>query len=94
MSYRKHKLMNMKFLPLAVVALLLHGPCLKAQTKDSVVLNVRSITQIIRGTVIDKVTKMPMPGVTVRLPSSPAVKATNTDQNGVFRLSGVPLGRQ
>lgn len=84
----------MKFPYLLFVAFILQSINLKAQSKDSVGFSTRITGQTIKGTVIDKTTKLPMPGVTVRLSSSPAVIATNTDQDGIFRLTGVPLGRQ
>ncbi len=84
----------MKFPSLLLIAFLLQGINLKAQIKDSVAFSTRTSGQTIKGTVVDKTTKLPMPGVTVMLSSSPVVKATNTDQDGVFRLTGVPLGRQ
>ncbi|TCC98978.1 TonB-dependent receptor [Pedobacter psychroterrae] len=84
----------MKFPYLLLVAFLLQSINIKAQNKDSVRFSARITGQTIKGTVIDKATKLPMPSVTVRLSSSPDVKATNTDQDGVFRLTSVPLGRQ
>lgn len=84
----------MKFPYLLLVAFLSQSINIKAQIKDSVAFSTRTSGQTIKGTVVDKATKLPMLGVTIRLSSSPAVTATTTDQNGVFRLTGVPLGRQ
>ncbi len=60
----------------------------------------QNITQVIRGTVVDKESKFPLIGVNVvvDLPAE-AGKTTNiigaiTDENGQYRLEGVPLGRQ
>ncbi|RYG54147.1 MAG: TonB-dependent receptor, partial [Chitinophagaceae bacterium] len=86
--------MNMKFLPHLLVALLMQSVGLKAQNENSVTTGTAQITQTIKGSVIDKTTRLPMPGVTVRLSSNSAVKATTTGQDGVFSLRGVPLGRQ
>ena len=86
--------MNMKFLPHLLIAFLLPITSLKAQNNDAVTSGVtKTISQTIKGTVVDKSTRLPMPGVTVRLSSSPAVRATTTGQDGVFSLTDVPLGR-
>jgi len=86
--------MNMKVFPILILVLLLQGLRVQAQHKDSINLNTRILTETIKGTVIDKGTRLPLPGVTIKLSSNTAVKASSTDQNGVFRLTGVPLGRQ
>lgn len=52
-------------------------------------------TQVVRGTVIDKETAMPMPGVSVKVITDTINKLTTvTDANGRFRLEKVPLGKQ
>lgn len=51
-------------------------------------------TQNIKGTVYDKDSKMPMPGATVILKNSNPQVGVTTDENGIFRLQNVPLGRQ
>jgi len=56
--------------------------------------NAQNIYQTIRGTVIDKETKMPLPGANVILLNSTPIKGTTTDANGKFRLEGVAVGRQ
>jgi|GEM_PF-1117777 len=50
--------------------------------------------QIIRGAVVDKQTRMPLPGAHVILLGSDPLVATATNQDGEFRLTNVPLGRQ
>lgn len=86
--------MNMKVFPILILVFLLPGVRVQAQHKDSTNLNNRVLTETVKGTVIDKGTRLPLSGVTIRLTSNPAVKASSTDHNGVFRLTGVPLGRQ
>lgn len=51
-----------------------------------------SITQTIRGTIIDRETQSPLIGATVSIPN--LSKGTNTDMDGRFELSEVPIGRQ
>ena len=84
----------MKFFPLLFVAFLLQSLFVQAQHKDSTNLNGTALTETLKGTVLDKASRLPLQGVTVRLSSNSSVKAFTTDQNGVFRLTGVPLGRQ
>ena len=57
--------------------------CLNAQTM-----------QTIRGTVIDKESKTPLPGASVVLLNSQPLKGTATDNDGNFRLEKIALGRQ
>ncbi|TCC98357.1 TonB-dependent receptor [Pedobacter hiemivivus] len=86
--------MNMKFSPILFVAFLMQSLHVVAQHKDSTTLNSKILTETIKGTVLDKGSRLPLAGVTIRLTSNPSVKVSSTDQNGVFRLIGVPLGRQ
>jgi hypothetical protein len=51
-------------------------------------------TQTVKGTIIDDASKTPIPGVNVILLNSNPVKATQTDANGFFKLTDVPVGRQ
>ena len=52
-------------------------------------------TQVIRGTIVDAETQFPLIGanVSVTLPDGKTIGATS-DVNGVYRIDGVPLGRQ
>jgi hypothetical protein len=52
------------------------------------------ITQTIRGTVTDKNSGIPLIGATVVLLNYEPFLGTISDQQGNFRLVGVPLGRQ
>lgn len=50
-------------------------------------------TQTIRGLVTDDISKTALPGVSIRLESDPALGSA-TDDTGVYRISGVSVGRQ
>jgi len=52
----------------------------------------QSITQTIRGTVIDQDTRSPLPGASVVVLENPML-GTATDADGRFRITGVPIGR-
>jgi hypothetical protein len=52
------------------------------------------ITQNIRGKVIDKDSKSPLPGATVLITSAEPVKGTSSDADGKFRFENVPVGRK
>lgn len=59
-----------------------------------VLLHSQPITQVVRGTVTDKQSQAPLPGVVVAVAGAEAQLATATDANGVFRIEKVPVGRQ
>ena len=51
-------------------------------------------TQTIKGSVIDKDSRYPLPGATIVLISDTTqLKGTTTDENGNYRLQGIPTGR-
>ncbi|WP_316823264.1 TonB-dependent receptor [Pedobacter gandavensis] len=84
----------MKILSILILALLLQEMHAQAQHKDSTNLNNRVLSESIKGTVLDKGSRLPLAGVTIKLIANAAIKTSITDQNGTFRLTGVPLGRQ
>lgn len=54
----------------------------------------QELTQTIRGTVIDKQTQSPLPGAVISILNTEPLKATTTDENGVFRFDNILLGRK
>jgi hypothetical protein len=54
----------------------------------------QSLTQTIRGTVIDKISKVPLPGANVIVNGSSPFNGTTTDDDGNFKLLNVPIGTQ
>ncbi len=52
----------------------------------------QSLTQTIRGSVIDKVSKSPLPGATVIIVNSDPMIGSTTDPDGNFKLIKVPVG--
>lgn len=57
----------------------------------------QSITQTVKGRVVEKESKAPMSGVVVVLVpagNSPSNLGTQTDDNGYFKLNNVPVGKQ
>lgn len=85
--------MNIKLFSFLLPCLMGLYTGLQAQIPDST-HSKTALTQTIKGIVIDKSTQLPLGGATVKLSSTPALKSLSTDDNGVFRLTGVPLGRQ
>lgn len=51
-------------------------------------------TQVVRGTVTDRISKESIPGVGVTVLHSDPLITTTTDENGNFRLEKVPVGKQ
>ncbi|HYG50436.1 MAG TPA: TonB-dependent receptor [Flavobacteriales bacterium] len=56
-------------------------------------LNAQQFTQTVRGTVTDKISQTPLPGVRVVLAGSEPKKGVTTDANGVFKFTEVPVGK-
>lgn len=83
----------MKFLPILFTAVLLQSINLKAQNKETAVANNQAVSQTIKGTVIDKSTKLPLSGVTIRLITGESSRELSSDQWGAFRINGVSTGR-
>ncbi|WP_194777673.1 TonB-dependent receptor [Pararhodonellum marinum] len=55
-------------------------------------LQSQTLTQTIRGKVVDQVTKSPMPGATVMILGTDPLLGSTTDSNGDFRIPQVPIG--
>ncbi|MBL7922845.1 MAG: TonB-dependent receptor [Bacteroidia bacterium] len=49
-------------------------------------------TQVIRGKVVDEISKVPIPGATVMVSSVQPASGAVTDMEGEFRLPGIPVG--
>jgi hypothetical protein len=56
-------------------------------------LQAQVLTQTIRGTITDKISQQPLPGVTVIVLGSDPVIGVNTDVDGQFRLNNIPVGK-
>ncbi|MEZ4901203.1 MAG: carboxypeptidase-like regulatory domain-containing protein [Spirosomataceae bacterium] len=54
----------------------------------------QTLTQTIRGVVVDKSVQIPIAGATVLLINSNPLKGTLTDSEGGFTIAQVPIGRQ
>lgn len=54
----------------------------------------QGLIQVIRGTVVDKDTKLPLPGANILLLNVQTSTGAVTDADGNFRLEKVPVGRQ
>lgn len=55
-------------------------------------LQAQSLTQTIRGTVVDKISKGTLPGASVVILNSDPMIGSTTDEDGNFKLSQVPVG--
>jgi hypothetical protein len=53
----------------------------------------QTITQTIKGTVIDKQSQSPLPGAVVQVLNSTPLLVTTTNDKGEFKLTAVPIGR-
>jgi len=52
------------------------------------------LTQTIRGVVVDKLSKSPLPGATIVLLGGDTTTGISSDVNGIFRLENVTIGRR
>jgi len=53
----------------------------------------QTFVQTIRGQVIDRVSREPLPGANVSIPSTNPLLGTTTDESGYYTLANVPQGR-
>lgn len=74
------RLINLKSIPFLVVLFLMNT-------------GISQLTQTVRGTVYDEASKMPLPGVIVKVVDSTQMIAATTDVEGDFKLGDVPVGR-
>ena len=52
------------------------------------------VTQTVKGKIVDRVTGIGLPGAIVQLKSSTLTLVSTADNNGFYKLLGVPVGRQ
>lgn len=57
-------------------------------------INAQTIYQTVRGTVVDKISQSPIPGAVVMLLNAVSASGNVSDENGKFKLAGVPVGKQ
>ena len=53
----------------------------------------QNLTQIVRGTIVDVDSKLPLIGATLVILGTDPMIGTSTDMNGIFRFENIPLGR-
>ncbi|MBA3662694.1 MAG: TonB-dependent receptor [Bacteroidetes bacterium] len=53
----------------------------------------QTITQTIKGVVVDKQSQVPLPGVIIQVMNSDPLLGAATDENGEFKITNVPIGR-
>lgn len=53
----------------------------------------QTLTQTIKGTVVDKQSQTPLPGVVVQVLNSNPLLGTSTNEKGEFKIEHVPIGR-
>jgi hypothetical protein len=58
----------------------------------SITVHAQSLTQTIRGTVVDKVSQTALPGTSIVLLNSDPLIGTTTDHDGNFKLNQIPVG--
>ena len=56
------------------------------------IAHAQSLNQTVRGTIIDKVSKSPLPGASVVVVNSQPLIGSTSDADGNFKLTNVPLG--
>lgn len=61
-------------------------------TSATLAAQAQSLTQTIRGTIIDQVSQMPLPGASIVLVNSNPLIGVTSDLDGQFKLTKVPVG--
>ncbi|WP_426790395.1 TonB-dependent receptor [Sphingobacterium sp. WOUb80] len=84
----------MKLPPILLIALSLQAGLTLAQHPASPKIKNQTVTETVKGTVIDKDTRLPLAGATIVISSNDGTKSASTDTQGIFRLQKVPVGRQ
>ncbi len=84
----------MKLSPILLIALSLQAGLTLAQHPASPKIKNQTVTETVKGTVIDKDTRLPLAGATIVISSNDGTKSASTDTQGIFRLQRVPVGRQ
>lgn len=57
------------------------------------ILSAQTITQTIKGVVLDKQSQVPLPGVIVQVMNTDPLMGAATNENGEFKIPNVPIGR-
>lgn len=60
----------------------------------SFISNAQTLTQIVKGRVVDQQSKSPIIGATVQIENSNPILGSSTDVDGYFKIANVPIGRQ
>lgn len=67
---------------------------LKPEKKGENQSNHQPLSQVVRGRIVDQSSQTPLIGVSIKIISTTPNKGTISDENGNFRISNVPVGRQ
>ena len=53
----------------------------------------QTITQTIKGVIVDKQSQTPLPGVVIQILNSNPLLGNSTNEKGEFKITNVPIGR-
>src|SRR5690606_9085545 len=56
------------------------------------IVQAQTLTQTVRGTIADKVSQTPLPGVNIIVEGIEPLLGASTDMDGNFRIANVPVG--
>ncbi|WP_293946278.1 MULTISPECIES: TonB-dependent receptor [unclassified Sphingobacterium] len=84
----------MKLTSILIIALATQATQSLAQVQDSTKTDRQMVTETVKGTILDKNTRLPLIGATIILSASGNIKSVSTNHQGLFRLLDVPVGRQ